>query len=301
MHRRFALVFVVLAFCLLSPLAAEPTVRSPANPHVVLRAFLIAYPDKISDIDYDFDIGDWYMTVQGTRLYWAQGRLLRKEDRKNYTSWRPYVDYLYPSEVPNPSQFAPEFIAHITSHVRDIRQGNTYPYNIALYDLLYNGATRRGIEANITRVDYLGHRVSVHQDILPHILRVEEKIHRLAEQNPAVQKFVKTIGSTEGYNWREVEDRPVRSNHSWGIAVDILPLKWGNKNIYWYWLSHWNDNWMLIPPERRWAPPDEVIAAFESEGFIWGGKWLLWDTMHFEYRPELLVLQRWGYTQERLP
>ncbi|NUM57423.1 MAG: M15 family metallopeptidase, partial [Bdellovibrionaceae bacterium] len=26
---------------------------------------------------------------------------------------------------------------------------------------------------------------------------------------------------------------------------------------------------------------------FESEGFIWGGKWNHYDTMHFEYRPEL--------------
>jgi hypothetical protein len=25
-------------------------------------------------------------------------------------------------------------------------------------------------------------------------------------------------------------------------------------------------------------------------GFIWGGKWLFFDTMHFEYRPEILIL-----------
>ena len=27
---------------------------------------------------------------------------------------------------------------------------------------------------------------------------------------------------------------------------------------------------------------------FERHGFIWGGKWHHYDTMHFEYRPELL-------------
>ena len=26
----------------------------------------------------------------------------------------------------------------------------------------------------------------------------------------------------------------------------------------------------------------------EAEGFIWGGRWYHYDTMHFEYRPELL-------------
>jgi hypothetical protein len=33
-----------------------------------------------------------------------------------------------------------------------------------------------------------------------------------------------------------------------------------------------------------------VIRAFEGEGFIWGGKWPWFDTMHFEYHPELILL-----------
>jgi len=28
--------------------------------------------------------------------------------------------------------------------------------------------------------------------------------------------------------------------------------------------------------------------VFERHGFIWGGRWWHYDTMHFEYRPELL-------------
>jgi hypothetical protein len=30
------------------------------------------------------------------------------------------------------------------------------------------------------------------------------------------------------------------------------------------------------------------VDIFERHGFIWGGKWAHYDTMHFEYRPELL-------------
>ena len=36
------------------------------------------------------------------------------------------------------------------------------------------------------------------------------------------------------------------------------------------------------------APLGPHVDAFEAEGFIWGGRWLHYDTMHFEYRPELL-------------
>jgi hypothetical protein len=35
--------------------------------------------------------------------------------------------------------------------------------------------------------------------------------------------------------------------------------------------------------------PAEIVAIFEKHGFIWGGKWYHFDTMHFEFRPELLV------------
>lgn len=33
-------------------------------------------------------------------------------------------------------------------------------------------------------------------------------------------------------------------------------------------------------------------SAREKHGFIWGGCWYHYDTMHFEYRPELLEIAR---------
>ncbi|MDY2825712.1 MAG: M15 family metallopeptidase, partial [Treponema sp.] len=37
------------------------------------------------------------------------------------------------------------------------------------------------------------------------------------------------------------------------------------------------------------TPPQEIIDIFASEGFIWGGTWAVWDNMHFEYHPELII------------
>ena len=31
----------------------------------------------------------------------------------------------------------------------------------------------------------------------------------------------------------------------------------------------------------------ELVNIFEKNGFIWGGRWYHYDTMHFEYRPEM--------------
>lgn len=49
---------------------------------------------------------------------------------------------------------------------------------------------------------------------------------------------------------------------------------------------------------------DETVAAFlrglsGAEGFIWGGRWEIWDNMHFEYRPELLAAARRGEDSPR--
>ena len=33
--------------------------------------------------------------------------------------------------------------------------------------------------------------------------------------------------------------------------------------------------------------PAAIVSAFEAEHFVWGGRWNRYDTMHFEWRPEL--------------
>ena len=288
------LLFVFLLPC--AAFADDPTVRVVDNPWLVLRAFLVSYPEEISGVDYDATFKDWFIVIGGNRLYWAGGRLLSADEIPNRDKWRAYIDYLYPERIPDPATFSADMVKELDAEILAEARNNSPVYNIKFYNSLYDGATRRRIESHITRLDYLGLRVSVHEKIVEPLKRVEKRINDLAVSDSEVKEFVSSIASIEGYNWREIADSPSRSNHSWGIAVDILPRRWSSKNIYWNWASNGNSKWMLIPLSRRWMPPDAVVEAFEAEGFIWGGKWLLWDNMHFEYRPELLVLQKWGHS-----
>ncbi len=291
---------LICAFCLLfgALCAGDPSLIVVDNPWPVLRALLVSYPEKISGVDYDFAVKDWFLIIGDERLYWADGRLLSEKEIQNRSKWRAYVDYLYPDDIPDPALFSSETIARLNADLLAENRSNSTIYNIRFYDLLYDGATRRKIESHIKRIDYLGARVSVHTSIIAPLKRIEERLNELAEKNAEVKTFLASITTIEGYNWREIVDSPSRSNHSWGLAIDILPKNWGKKNIYWNWVSYWNDEWMLIPLDRRWMPPAVVISIFEDEGFIWGGKWLLWDNMHFEYRPELVYLKKWGYKGE---
>lgn len=296
MKRFYCAVLFSLIFCASALYAIDTPERVVRNPWIILRSFMTAYPDKITALEYDNEIHQWYLMVSGTAVYWAEGRLLPRDLVESWSSWRSYVDYLYPHDIPDPSTFSPELIERLSHKVLAERRKNATVYHPFFYGLLYGGTTRRHIEEHIRRFDYLGLRVSVHRDLVGKLQKIETRLTEMASTDAEVQNFLDSLISIEGYNWRDIRDSANRSNHSWGIAIDMLPRNWGKKNIYWNWISYWNDKWMLIPPDRRWMPPLSVIRVFESEGFIWGGKWILWDTMHFEYRPELLVLREWGYS-----
>lgn len=84
------------------------------------------------------------------------------------------------------------------------------------------------------------------------------------------------------YNCRGVADLGQPSMHGWGAAIDIN----ASATEYWRWRRPGHDG--ELPSPR--PIPQEIVDAFERHGFIWGGKWSHYDTMHFEYRPELLGL-----------
>jgi hypothetical protein len=62
--------------------------------------------------------------------------------------------------------------------------------------------------------------------------------------------------------------------HAYGAAIDL------NLAV--------SDYWMWRTGAWRNRMPREIVDIFERHGFIWGGRWYHYDTMHFEYRPELL-------------
>ena len=41
--------------------------------------------------------------------------------------------------------------------------------------------------------------------------------------------------------------------------------------------------------------PGAIGEIFERHGFIWGAKWYHFDSMHFEYRPEIIALAKQGW------
>lgn len=113
---------------------------------------------------------------------------------------------------------------------------------------------------------FLGQKVRLHEKALAALARVEARLGEAAQP-------LRPLGGT--YNDRVIAGTTRRSAHAFGLAIDVNP------KISHYWRWEKGGAWKNRIPQA-------VVDAFEAEGFIWGGRWYHFDTMHFEYRPELL-------------
>ena len=105
----------------------------------------------------------------------------------------------------------------------------------------------------------------------------------LAKRPELAAYVAKPLGSL---NWRNIAGTQRRSMHAYGAAIDFqLPKQ---LHHYWQWSGCKAGAHCHYPgPVLRDKSLQAVVQIFEAEGFIWGGKWYHFDTVHFEYRPEL--------------
>lgn len=257
---------------------------------LVLKSFQHTFPHKAGEAV--FKDRDWTIRVGGETFYWAHARLLPAALKNSWESYRPQIFSRYPRDIPNPASYTGEEIEELRSQgSREARLDREDPY-IGFQAALYGGMTRVEIETHQVKAVFLGKNIVIHEDIVEALDRVERGIKALAQEDPEIAAFIASIDSIGGYNWRQIQGTRRMSSHSWGLALDIQPKRLGNKVMYWFWERIFNDDWMIVPLERRWIPPLGVVRVFENEGFIWGGKWALYDNMHFEYRPELHEVNR---------
>jgi hypothetical protein len=144
--------------------------------------------------------------------------------------------------------------------------------NVAFFDRMYGDCSKGGVKSSLVSVPWPGGG-SV---LVTKVNNVADKLRAVSAELNALPANLKqyVYPSAGTFNCRVVKDTGVRSAHAWGVAID-LNTKFSD---YWLWSKGAYKNRM----------PYEIVEIFEKHGFIWGGKWGHFDTMHFEYRPELL-------------
>ncbi|HOS29763.1 MAG TPA: M15 family metallopeptidase [Treponemataceae bacterium] len=254
-----------------------------------------AYPEKSINPIYDRTKALWSILITAhdktTLLYWKEGRLLPSSLLDSYLDFDPIFTYTYADSVRDPKTFTAAEIENLRTMVDSRLKGSIKKKSSDfLLNALYNGESEDSILTRIVPFVFLGKKIIIHEDLLPALKRVQTRLNNEAKTDEQIKTFLESLGNMSGYNWRDIRDISSRSTHSWGISIDILPRKMNVYEIYWMWTKDINEqNWMKTPLKLRWIPPEKVISIFEEEGFVWGGKWIIWDNMHFEYRPDILL------------
>jgi hypothetical protein len=113
---------------------------------------------------------------------------------------------------------------------------------------------------------------------------VDKKLQQISkelDEHPELKRYLTKIGGT--FNWRKISGTNRHSMHSFGMTIDINTAY----SDYWQWACKCTTENAKVNYQNR--IPQLIVDTFEKYGFIWGGKWYHYDTMHFEYRPELLI------------
>jgi hypothetical protein len=154
----------------------------------------------------------------------------------------------------------------------------------AFFVALY-GATPTEVQRHLVTVPWAPNGRSLAFTRLNGAAQALERVGRTLAQEAATAAYVRQ--PTGSFYWRRIAGAPRLSAHAFGAAVDFaLPHGLGR---YWQWSGCTEEGACTYPAAVLKDPTlQRVVTAFEQEGFIWGGKWAHFDTVHFEYRPELV-------------
>ncbi len=267
-HAFGLIVFVLLNLTALGVYAKDNALRD-------LSRLKEAYPDAIQ-------------TVTKKSITWKDGTVMPVSDGKKRKSNQELLDnpsianqmvgvYYQPGVPKDPDAFRP------TGDPGRIR-------NEAFFKKMY-GDSEDAVRAKLVKIDWMpkifGNKypllVTTVNGVDHTFEAVSSDLEALILKHPEYKIYLENPGGT--FKWRTIANTHRLSAHGFGMTIDINV----DKSDYWQWdLENFGlpiEEDMVLGYRNR--IPWEIVEIFEKHGFVWGGKWTHYDTMHFEYRPEL--------------
>jgi D-alanyl-D-alanine carboxypeptidase len=243
---------VASSFCWLIAAVIPARAQDPS-----LDALVRAYPDFLASHD-------------GVSLLWKDGMRTPVSDGRK--------DKSYEEKLHHPSIQDQLSIPYVRGPLTKPHGANNDPgrfRNVAFFDKMYGDCSKGEVQKKLARVAWLPKsggglvEITTVNGVANKLRAVSVELDRLPSE---IKKYVFPSAGT--FNCRTVKDTGNPSMHAWGAAIDI--------NV------KFADYWLWSKSGYRNRVPMQIVEIFEKHGFIWGGKWGHFDTVHFEYRPELL-------------
>jgi hypothetical protein len=249
------------ALALLAAIAPAPAQDGGTRDRI--QHLLAAYPDALE-------------RIEGNTLVWRDGTRMDLDDgkgAKDFEAWLASPDIEDMFSPPYPAGAA------ASAPAKNVDPGRAR--NHAFFDKMYGDCRKGEVAKNLTEIVWLPKKAP-QRLLITKINGVDQKLAAVSAEldllPPAFNVYLIPAAGT--YNCRVIAGTSRPSAHGRGIAIDISL----RRTDYWRWTRPGPDG-SLAYKNRI---PDEIVRIFEKYGFIWGGRWYHYDTMHFEYRPELL-------------
>ncbi len=252
----------IIRVLILSMLGAAAYAECDANAQRLVRA----YPDRLKECRDNRIV--WR---DGTRMIYDDGKKKSFDSLLNQADIEDMFHFRYPKGASGYSRSRGPSKNYDPGRIR----------NEKFFRKMY-GDSATEVRRHLTRIPWLPrsthgrYRITVTRinGVDRALAAVSRDLDRLVAREPSMKKYLVPIGGT--FMWRSIAGTHRLSVHSFGAAIDINV----KHSAYW----RWNGKHYRYRNEI----PLSIVEIFERHGFIWGGKWYHYDTMHFEYRPELL-------------
>ena len=225
-----------------------------------IQTLIATYPAHLKSRD-----GNMLVWHDGTRMVIFDGRKKTHQTRLKTADIEDMMSQPYPV---GPCSFEKPKWNYDPGRIR----------NEAFFRKMYGNSAAR-VKRALTTIDWFGRRLRVTKinGVDKQLAKVAAGLARLPKK---MRKYLVPMGGT--FKWRKIAGTNRLSVHSFGAAIDI------NTKYSDYW--RWSGGKPGKVPKYKNRVPRQIVEVFERHGFIWGGKWYHYDTMHFEYRPELLAM-----------
>jgi hypothetical protein len=239
---------------------AKADVAQQAGIPAGARALMDAYPDFIKGYS-----NNKILFTDGTEMTYDDGRQ------------KSFVQKLDDADIED--MFA--FKYDLNSWTPEFQQDAGRSRSEALFKKMY-GNSAAAVRKHLVSVPWFGQNVlfTTVNGAAEHLKAVRDELAK----HPELKAYFKSEGS---FYWRQVRGANRQSAHSYGMTIDIG----GNYKTYWLWAKPGAKETDKVPYKNKM--PHEIVEIFEKHGFIWGGRWYHYDTMHFEYRPEILLMEKY--------
>lgn len=229
---------------------------------------MLAYPDSIVGVEKNTDNKVYCILKSGKKVLYDDKLEKSHDEKLSNPDLQDMLEQDYPLEM-----------------ISKLMDKSFDPGRARHYDILNEvyGSSQKSIESNLTslKYGYTNYQFNSKNNANIALESALKEVMPLAKTRSDIGNIIYPASGT--YNYRVISGTGRLSPHSYGIAIDLK----SDPRDYWKWSTTEQG------AKRLTEYPKDLVAAFENNNFVWGGKWGHFDILHFEYRPEIILKARY--------